>query len=306
VTEKLQKIIARTGMGSRREIETWIEAGRVSVNGETASLGDRATISDVIRVNGKKIDAVFDTGSIRVLRYHKPLGVVCTRRDPEGRKTVFESLPSTRTGRWIAVGRLDINTSGLLLFTDSGDLANRLMHPSSQAAREYAVRIYGSLTPEVLKSLTEGVELDDGPARFDAITDAGGEGRNHWYHVSLSEGRNRIVRRIWESQGIEVSRLTRIGYAGVELPRRLRAGRWEFLEADDLKALHTTAGLYTGNKAGEANKIASESNDSPQTSKKASDSDDSPQTSARRKPAQKKDSHKKSTWPGKTPTKRGR
>ena len=293
MTEKLQKIIARTGIASRRELESWIEAGRVSVNGETASLGDRATDSDVIRVDGKKIDAVFDTGSIRVLRYHKPLGVVCTRRDPEGRTTVFERLPSTRTGRWIAVGRLDINTSGLLLFTDSGDLANRLMHPSSQAVREYAVRTYGSLTPEVLKSLTEGVELDDGPARFDAITDAGGEGRNHWYHVRLSEGRNRIVRRIWESQGVEVSRLIRIGYAGVELPRRLRAGRWEFLAGDDLKALHTTAGLYTGKKAGEADN-------------KESEAANNTRTPARRKPAYKKDTNKKSTWPGKTPTKRSR
>ncbi len=252
-TEKLQKIIAQAGLGSRRELEQWIEAGRVSVNGQTAVLGDRAGDSDVIRVDGRRIDKVKTTEPLRVLRYHKPVGVVCTRRDTEGRTTVFERLPQPRRGRWIAVGRLDMNTSGLMLFTDSGDLANRLMHPSSQVVREYAVRVYGTLTPAMLKVLQEGVELDDGPARFEVITDAGGEGRNHWYHVRLSEGRNRIVRRLWDSQGIEVSRLIRIGYGGLDLPRRLRPGRWEFLERDDLKLLKEAAGMLAGeNETGPA------------------------------------------------------
>jgi len=250
-TEKLQKIIARAGLGSRRELELWIEAGRVSVNGQIARLGDRAVDTDVIRVDGRRIELLRKTEPIRVLRYHKPVGVVCTRRDTEGRITVFERLPRARRGRWIAVGRLDINTSGLLLFTDSGELANGLMHPSSQVARDYAVRIYGSLTPAVLKTLLEGVELDDGPAHFETITDAGGEGRNHWYHVRLSEGRNRIVRRLWESRGIEVSRLIRIGYGGVDLPRRLRPGRWEFLAGDDVRNLQDAAGLETATAVAE-------------------------------------------------------
>jgi len=236
-------MIARAGLGSRRELENWIEAGRVSVNGRIASLGDRAAEGDLIRVDGRRIDTGTKHQNLRVLRYHKPVGVVCTRRDPEGRTTVFERLPQPRSGRWIAVGRLDINTSGLLLFTDSGYLANRLMHPSSRVARVYAVRIYGSPTPAVLKALGEGVQLDDGLAHFDTITDAGGEGRNHWYHVSVAEGRNRVVRRLWESQNIEVSRLIRIGYGGLELPRRLRPSRWEFLAGDELKTLLAAAGM---------------------------------------------------------------
>lgn len=244
-SEKIQKVLAGAGFGSRRELESWIEEGRVRVNGAVATLGDRLSAGDELSVDGRlvRLRPAASRRPPRVLRYHKAAGEVCTRRDPEGRATVFERLPGIRGRRWIAVGRLDLNTSGLILFTDDGELAHRLMHPSAELDREYAVRVYGSLTPDVTERLTKGVQLEDGEGRFLSVTDEGGEGRNHWYRVSVREGRNRLVRRMWESQGVEVSRLVRVAYAGVELPRRLRAGRWDELDADAVKALMAAAGV---------------------------------------------------------------
>ncbi len=243
-TEKLQKVLARLGLGSRRELEVWIRDGRVSVNGRRAQLGDRVSASDVIRVDGRPVGLrPGQRPRCRVLAYHKPAGEVTTRRDPEGRPTVFERLPLLRTGRWITVGRLDINTTGLLLLTNDGELANRLMHPSSEITREYAVRVYGEVSDDKLSRLRRGVELADGPASFDSITDAGGEGRNHWYHVTLREGRHREVRRVWEAVGVEVSRLIRIRFGPIALPRRLPPGRWDELSTVDVDAVRRAVGL---------------------------------------------------------------
>jgi len=237
-TEKLQKVLARAGFGSRRELESWIEQGRVSINGKVATLGDRVSEKDVIRVDGNVVPREkMGGGRRRVLMYHKPVGEVTTRSDPEGRPTVFDHLPNLRNGRWVAVGRLDINTAGLLLFTSDGELAHRLMHPSRQVEREYAVRVMGEVPPEMIKRLQEGVDLEDGKAHFDSIVDAGGEGANHWYHVTLLEGRNREVRRLWESQGVMVSRLIRVRYGPVTLPRWLRDGKFDDVPAHQLQAL---------------------------------------------------------------------
>lgn len=245
MTEKLQKVLARAGFGSRREIESWISEGRISVNGKLATLGDRVSATDVIRVDGHVVSKtrLEQSHRCRVLLYHKPVGEVTSRNDPEGRPTVFDNLPGLRNGRWIAVGRLDINTSGLLLFTNDGELANRLMHPSYTIEREYAVRVLGEVAPETLQQLREGVELEDGPARFNAIVDGGGEGANHWYHVTLDEGRNREVRRLWESQGVTVSRLIRVRYGPIAMPRRIRPGRWEELKGEELSLLRQSVGL---------------------------------------------------------------
>jgi 23S rRNA pseudouridine2605 synthase len=241
--ERLQKVLAALGRGSRREIETWIEAGRVSINGVRAKLGDRVLDRDLIRVDGHIVRRPRTQRRIRVLAYHKPEGEVTARRDPEGRPTVFDHLPPLVGARWIAVGRLDINTAGLLLLTDDGGLAHRLMHPSTQVEREYAVRVLGDVQPEVLERLRAGVELEDGTARFDGIRDAGGQGANHWYHVVLREGRNREVRRLWESQGVRVSRLTRVRYATATLPRGLRPGRWMELSPPATAVLLRAVGL---------------------------------------------------------------
>lgn len=251
MTEKLQKVLARAGFGSRREIETWISEGRISVNGKLAQLGDRVSDTDVIRVDGHVVSKtrIEHSQQCRVLLYHKPVGEVTSRSDPEGRPTVFDNLPGLRNGRWIAVGRLDINTSGLLLFTNDGELANRLMHPSYTIEREYAVRVLGEVAPETLQQLREGVELEDGPARFTYIADGGGEGANRWFHVSLDEGRNREVRRLWESQGITVSRLIRVRFGPITLPRRIRPGRWEELKGDELSRLRQSVGLEETPKA---------------------------------------------------------
>ncbi len=256
-TEKLQKVLARLGLGSRRELETWIAAGRISVNGQRAELGARVSERDIIRVDGRRVGRVgrggrYDTRGprTRVLAYHKPPGEVTTRHDPEGRPTVFQALPRLSTGRWIPVGRLDINTSGLLLLTNDGELAHRLMHPSTGVDRHYAVRVLGAVTRDVLQRLRAGVHLEDGAARFETLEDAGGEGVNHWYRATLREGRNREVRRLWESQGVRVSRLIRIGYASVTLPRRLRPGRWEELPAAEVAALRQAAGLEALARAG--------------------------------------------------------
>ena len=242
--EKLQKVLARAGYGSRRELEEWIKAGRIKVNNQIATLGDRVSDTDRISVDGKPVQqARLKERRSRVLIYHKPIGEVCTRSDPEGRDTIFNHLPRLASGRWITIGRLDLNTSGLLLITTDGDLANRMMHPSHQIEREYAVRVLGEVTADMLKRLKEGVELDDGPAHFDVVARAGGEGANQWYHVILREGRNREVRRLWESQGVQVSRLMRVRYGAVSLPRGQRPGRWEDLPDDAVNTLRKNVGL---------------------------------------------------------------
>ena len=238
VAERLQKVLARAGYGSRREIERWIEEGRIQVNNKPAELGATFTPGDRIKLDGKPVPAQrIESVKSRVLVYNKPTGEVTTRKDPEGRKTVFDRLPRIKSGRWIAVGRLDINTSGLLLFTTDGELANKLMHPSQEIERVYAVRVLGEVTNKVLKDLRKGVMLDDGPAKFNEIKDAGGEGANHWYHVTIKEGRNREVRRLWESQDVQVSRLIRLRYGNIEMPRWLRIGRWEELEHHQVEGL---------------------------------------------------------------------
>ena len=224
--ERLQKVLAQAGVASRREIEEWVVAGRVLVNGLPASVGQKIGPGDRVKVNGKLIPLRFTQRSPRVLIYHKPEGEIVSRDDPEGRPTVFERLPLLRKGRWLAVGRLDFNTSGLLLFTNDGDLANKLMHPRYELEREYAVRILGELTEEQVKSLTEGIQLEDGLAKFNLLRDEGGEGANHWYRVTISEGRNREVRRMFEAVGLTVSRLMRVRYGSVELPARLKRGMW--------------------------------------------------------------------------------
>jgi len=242
--EKLQKVLARAGLGSRRELEDWIREGRIRVNGQRATIGDRVGPEDRITVDGRPLPKQRQSAPRRrVIAYHKPLGEVCTRDDPEGRPTVFEQLPGLRNGRWVSIGRLDINTAGLLLLTNDGELANRLMHPSREVEREYAVRVLGEIAPDVLERLRTGVELEDGPARFESVRDAGGQGANHWYHVVLREGRNREVRRLWEAQGVTVSRLLRVRYGPIGLPRRLRPGRWEELQAQDVDALLAAVGM---------------------------------------------------------------
>jgi 23S rRNA pseudouridine2605 synthase len=241
---RLQKALADAGLGSRREIEGWIREGRVRVNGQVAKLGDRVSPEDRIRVDGKDIDRRRGRGvQLRVIAYNKPEGEVVTRSDPDGRPTVFRRLPRLTAGRWIAVGRLDINTSGLLLLTNQGELANRLMHPSREVEREYAVRILGETAPETLRRLTEGIELEDGPARFDRVSDAGGAGANHWYQAVLREGRNREVRRLWEAAGCRVSRLIRIRYGSVTLGPRLFAGHWRELTEEETGGLLALAGM---------------------------------------------------------------
>lgn len=242
--ERIQKVLANAGLGSRRQIEQWIREGRVDVNGRIARLGDRVQPTDRVRVDGRVIHAHrLEAVERRILVYNKPEGEVVTRADPDGRKTVFESLPRPRRGRWIAVGRLDINSMGLLLLTTDGELANRLMHPSGEVEREYAVRVLGEVTPEVLRRLEEGVGLEDGPARFDSIVDAGGEGANHWYRVTLREGRYREVRRLWDAVGVKVSRLKRVRFGPVSLGSTDRAGRFRDATDEERRALLALAGL---------------------------------------------------------------
>ena len=240
--ERLQKVLARAGLGSRREIEGWIRAGRIKVNGVIAELGAQVSGGETVTLDGKPV-TLEAPDVLRVIAYHKPVGELCTRHDAEGRPTVFDQLPRLSQGRWISVGRLDINTSGLLLLTNDGELANRLMHPSQQLEREYAVRVFGEIDGLILNRLLEGVELEDGPARFLALRDAGGSGANHWYHVVLGEGRNREVRRLWESQGVQVNRLIRVRYGPIELGRRPPAGKWRELEPAEIAALRAAAGL---------------------------------------------------------------
>ena len=236
--ERLQKALANHGLGSRREIEKLIEQGFVKVNGKVAKLGDKVTPEDKILFKGRKISLKKDPDTPDVLLYHKPVGQICSKHDPEGRDSVFDHLPRCPHGRWVIVGRLDYNTSGLLLFTSSGELANRLMHPRYEIEREYAVRIFGELTKSEMQKLIQvGVELDDGIAKLKSIKYQGGESRNHWYHVILSEGRNREVRRIFEAFEMTVSRLMRIRYGQIKLPPHLKQGQFELLDVKAVRKL---------------------------------------------------------------------
>jgi 23S rRNA pseudouridine2605 synthase len=238
--ERLQKLLAAAGFGSRRTIEAWIAAGRVTVRGQVAKLGDRAVPGETIHLDGKPVTTAIRQPQARVILYHKPVGELVTRSDPEGRPTVFANLPKIHPGRWVAIGRLDFNTSGLLLFTDSGELANRLMHPRHEIEREYEVRVQGGLSEEAIGKLLNGVELEDGPARFKQIENLQGRkhsGTNRWYRAVLAEGRNREVRRMVEAAGGRVSRLIRVRFGPVVLPGRLAPGRWEELDQNAARRL---------------------------------------------------------------------
>lgn len=241
--ERLHKLLAQSGIGSRREMEELIAAGRVTVNGETAQIGQSATPGDRIKVNGRLVNLKFSNRPPRVIIYHKPEGEIVSRDDPDHRPSVFTSLPRLSGSRWVAVGRLDFNTSGLLLFTTSGELANRLMHPRYNLVREYAVRVLGELSLEAQQSLLQGIELDDGPAQFATLQDAGGDGANHWYRVSLFEGRNREVRRMFEAVGVTVSRLMRVRYGPFVLPPNLKRGQVLELDEKDIAKLMSEFGM---------------------------------------------------------------
>ncbi|XOD70369.1 MAG: 23S rRNA pseudouridine(2605) synthase RluB [Sodalis sp. (in: enterobacteria)] len=246
MSEKLQKVLARAGQGSRREIETFIEQGRVSIDGKIASLGDRVEVSRAtkIRFDGRIIvtKLVEDT-LCRVLVYYKPEGELCTRHDPAGRPTVFDHLQTLKNARWVAVGRLDINTSGILLFTTDGELANRLMHPCYKFEREYFVRVFGKVDKHKLQQLIRGVQLEDGPTAFCTLTFRGGDGLNQWYNVTLTEGRNREVRRLWQAVGMQVSRLIRVRYGDIKLPKELPRGKWLELPQEDINYLREKVNL---------------------------------------------------------------
>ena len=239
--QRLQKVLAHAGLGSRRQIEDWIRAGRLAVNGQQATLGSQVEHRDTIHLDGRQIN--INPVRQRVLAYYKPVGELTSQHDDQKRPLVFNRLPKLRSGRWIAVGRLDINTQGLLLLTTDGELANRLMHPSTGIEREYAVRILGDINESTLQNLQQGISLEDGLAKFESIVDAGGSGANHWYHVILREGRNREVRRLWESQGVVVSRLTRVRYGPIQLRRGLKPGQWDELDDTALSHLCNAVGL---------------------------------------------------------------
>jgi 23S rRNA pseudouridine2605 synthase len=236
VSEKLHKVLAGAGLGSRREMEQWIAAGRVSVNGKPAAIGTRVSVQDRLAVDGRPV-RLRRGGAARVLLYHKPAGEIVSRDDPEGRPEVFEKLPRLRGAKWLAVGRLDFNTSGLLIFTTSGELANRMTHPRHRIEREYAVRLLGELTEEQMLALRAGVQLDDGPAHLDSIEEVGGRGSNHWYNVVLSEGRNREVRRLFEALNLTVSRLMRVRFGPIELPSFLKRGQIRELDEAEVERL---------------------------------------------------------------------
>lgn len=247
--ERLQKVLAQAGIGSRREMEEWIEAGRVSVNGEVAQLGMRVAEGDKVKVDGRllrlKLEA--EPKLPRVLLYHKQEGEIVSRDDPEGRDSVFDVLPKLRGQKWIAIGRLDFNTSGLLIFTTSGELANRLMHPRFEVEREYAVRVQGEMTPDQMKQMTsKGLELEDGVVKFAKLSDEGGEGFNHWYRIVIKEGRNREVRRTFEALGLPVSRLMRVRFGIVNLPPRIKRGMLAELGEGEVRAILEWAGLPAG------------------------------------------------------------
>ena len=245
-SQKLQKVLAQSGLGSRRAMEEIIKAGKVKVNGEPATIGMRVTTEDLIQVGRRQIKFKVTSRLPRVIVYHKIDGEIVSRDDPQGRRSVFEKLPVIRSAKWLAVGRLDFNTGGLLIFTTSGELANRLMHPRFEVEREYAVRLFGSLTPAQVQELKSGVRLSDGEARFEVLEDQGGEGRNRWYRAILKEGRNRVVRRMFEALGLQVSRLMRVRFGIVTLPPRLKRGNWIELKEAEISELLEWAGSAPG------------------------------------------------------------
>lgn len=242
--ERIQKVLSAQGFGSRRQIEKWIEEGQVRVNGQPATIGMRITTQDKIMLHGKPVvlnaPKFFKT---KVIMYNKPEGEVVTLDDPDGRPTVFEQLPNLRSGRWVNVGRLDINTTGLLLLTNDGELANRLMKPNFQIERKYAVRVLGDVLDEHVDALLAGVELEDGFAKFETVQYAGGTGANSWYHVTIKEGRKREVRRLWEAVDMKVSRLIRIAFGPILLPPRLKVGDYQYLTEDEVEALLKLTGM---------------------------------------------------------------
>jgi 23S rRNA pseudouridine2605 synthase len=242
--ERIQKVLARGGLASRREIERWITEGRLKINGVLVKQGAHLKVGDYLQLNDRVVNwEKFERQPTRVLIYHKPTGEIVSRNDPQGRPTIFANLPKLDTSRWISVGRLDVNTSGLLLVTNNGELANKLMHPSTEVEREYAVRILGEVPDDKIELLKQGVQLEDGLAKFDQIYFMGGEGANKWYHVVVSEGRNRLVRRLWEAQNVVVSRLMRVRYGPVVLSDGLRTGKCYELDKKELDLLFEFAGL---------------------------------------------------------------
>jgi len=246
--ERIQKILARAGLGSRRSLEAAIKAGAIRINGKVCELGSSLAEDDRVEFNNRHYRVITSTQPQQTLLYNKPVGELTTQRDPEGRKTVFDRLPKPDHGRWVAIGRLDINTSGLLILTTDGELANAMMHPSSQVDREYACRVFGQVSQAQLQALRDGVELDDGPARFNDISVAGGGESNQWYQVTIMEGRNREVRRLWETQGVEVSRLQRVRYGAAFLPKGLLRGQWHWLSERNHKVLREDVKLPSHTK----------------------------------------------------------
>jgi 23S rRNA pseudouridine2605 synthase len=247
--ERLQKVLAQAGIGSRREMEEWISAGRVTVNGTVASLGMRVSEGDRVQVDGRPVRLQLQAEQVlpRILLYHKQEGEIVSRDDPNGRASVFDALPKLRGQKWIAIGRLDFNTSGLLIFTTSGELANRLMHPRFEVEREYAVRVQGQMTPDQMHQMTkEGIELEDGAVRFEKLSDEGGEGYNHWYRLVLKEGRNRVVRRTFEALNLPVSRLMRVRFGLINLPPRVKRGMMAELGEAEVRAVLEWVGLPAG------------------------------------------------------------
>jgi 23S rRNA pseudouridine2605 synthase len=242
-TQRLHKLLALAGLGSRRDMEELIASGRVTVNGQVATVGQGVTEHDLVRLDSRPLRLPFEAELPQVLIYHKPEGEIVSQDDPEGRASVFDKLPKIKQGKWIAIGRLDMNTSGLLIFTTSGELANRFMHPRYEVEREYAVRIFGELTEGQMAQLKEGIELEDGPANFDSIIPQGGEGSNHWYQVILREGRNREVRRLFEAFQLPVSRLMRVRFGPVNLPPRVKRGKMLKLEQKEVVGLLEWADL---------------------------------------------------------------
>lgn len=288
MSEKIQKVLANAGIGSRRQIEGWISEGRITINGRLATLGDRMTYHDKVEVDGREVKLIkSQQQKSRVLLYHKPEGEMCTRSDPEGRPTIFQSLPYIRNSRWICVGRLDFNTAGLMLITNNGELANQLMHPSTNIEREYAVRIRGDVDDDVLASLKKGIRLEDGIGRFASIVDAGGTGSNHWFHVIVKEGRNRLVRRMWEAVGFDVSRLIRVRFGPVFLPAGLRRGK--HMELDEEEVVELAA--YCRRQESDAESAKKRASGDSSTKKKHASSDSSTKKSpASRQTKQRSDS----------------